>query len=632
MPLRLIVFLACFLIAVSTVPCAHAQPANLPPQTLALDDLSSFRDPPANWALADSVWADPEREHHLEMTSGTGVLVNQPIESASGHLLSEWEHGDLEIEMDVLMPRNSNSGIYLQGRYEIQLLDSWGVQTPTYGDMGGIYQRWRPNRPEGERGMDGRAPRVNVAKAPGLWQHLNIDFRAPRFDADGKKVENARFEKVVLNGVTIQRNIELRGPTRAAAFENEAPAGPLLIQGDHGPVAIKNVQYKRYQPGAVELTDLNYQRYDASLDEGLHQLDTVAVAERGSADRLSQEIIGRDNDFAAVFDGMLVVPRSGRYAFEFALNWMTGDPHFANRVVGGGRLHIDDEIVLTLAGANRSATGTIELQEGRHAFRLAYFKNRPWATPRVTLFVEGPQLRRRELTAGARPERLSNPILVDPDGEPVVLRSFFQHGAEKKTHAVSVGGLRNLHYAYDLAQGSLLRVWKGAFVQANPMWEGRGIEQRVLPLGSGPVFSGAPTLAVLPTSTAAWPDSMQQDVDFEYQGYRLDAQGRPTFRYRFEGLSVEDQLRADSTGGRLVRTMRLSGQPASDQVFVRLIRADTLRAAGERRFVAGDRQYYVDVMGDAGDVRLRRNEGAQELLVPVLADGLPLEICYAITW
>lgn len=629
---RLIFFLACLLAAVSMVSYTHAQPVMLPPQALALDDLSSFQAEPANWSLADSVWADPAREHHLEATSGTGVLVNQPTESTGDHLLTAWTHGDLDIEMEVLMPRGSNSGIYLQGRYEVQLLDSWGKQVPTFADMGGMYQRWRPDQPDGERGIDGRAPRVNVAKAPGLWQHLSIDFRAPRFNADGEKVENARFEQVVLNGVVIHRNIEVRGPTRAAAFEDEAPTGPLMIQGDHGPVAIKNVQYKRYQPGAVQLTDLTFQRYDATLDEGLHQLDTVAVAERGPADRLSQEVIGRDNEFAAIFDGTLEVPRAGRYAFELVLPWMTGDPHFSGRVLGGGQLRVDDETVLTLVGANRSTTGAIELQEGRHAFRLTYFKNRPGAAPRVALFTEGPQLRRQELTAGERPGRMSNPILVEPKSEPVVLRSFLQHGATKKTHAVTVGDPRNVHYAYDLAQGSLLRAWKGPFAQANPMWEGRGIEQRVLPQGSGPVFPGAPSFAVLPTSTTAWPDSVQQNVDFKYLGYRLDGQGQPTFMYRFEGLSVADQLRADSTGGRLVRTMRLSGQPASDRVFVRLIRADTLRASGEQRFVAGDRQYYVDITGGAENIQLRRSGGAHELLVPVLGDGLPIDIRYAITW
>lgn len=625
--------LLCFWIVLPSASIVHAQSTGLPAETLALGDLTSFRDPPANWTIADSVWADPDQQHHLEAVPGTGVVVNRPDASANGHLVTNWTHGDLEIEMDVLMPKGSNSGLYLQGRYEVQLLDSWGVQAPTYGDMGGIYQRWRPNWPEGERGIGGRAPRVNAAKAPGLWQHLKIDFRAPRFNANGEKVENARFEEVVLNGVVIHRNIELPGPTRGAAFDGEAPDGPLLIQGDHGPVAIKDVHYKRYEPGDIQLSNLTYERYDAQLGEGLHQLDTVAVVARGSADRLTHDVIGRENDVAAVFEGTLHVPRSGRYGFELALSWITDDPHFEGRVIGGGRLDVRGETVFTHPGVRRAASGTIDLEEGNHPFRLVYFKNRPWSAPEITLFAEGPQLRRRTLTAGDAPGALSDPILVEPEGAPTVLRSFLQHGGEKKTHAVTVGDPRKVHYAYDLAQGSLLGAWKGPFVQANPMWEGRGIEQRAVPQGSGPLFSGAPSVAILSNRTAAWPDSVQSALDHEYRGYRLDEQGRPTFRYRMGGLTVHDRIRADSTGGRLVRTIRLSGATPSAPLYVRLLRADTLQATGGGRFIVGDREYYVELLNASREhVQIRRSVGARELLVPVSTEGLPTEIRYAIIW
>ena len=64
---------------------------------------------------------------------------------------------------------------------------------------------------------------------------------APRFDEEGKKIENGRFVKVVHNGKVIHENVEVTGPTRAAAFENEAAKGPLMLQGDHGPVAFRNI-------------------------------------------------------------------------------------------------------------------------------------------------------------------------------------------------------------------------------------------------------------------------------------------------------------------------------------------------------------------------------------------------------
>jgi hypothetical protein len=212
---------------------------------LPLETLEAFRPTGENWQVAGHVVADRRHVHDLTAAAGTGVLVNLPTARAQSNLFSDWEHGDLRLEMDVMVPRGSNSGIYLQGRYEIQILDSWDVESPDYGDMGGIYQRWDASRPEGNRGYRGKPPRENVARAPGLWQHLTIEFQAPRFDADGKKVKNAVFREVTLNGVTIHENVEVTGPTRGAAFEGEVPRGRIMIQGDHGPVAFRNIRYQR---------------------------------------------------------------------------------------------------------------------------------------------------------------------------------------------------------------------------------------------------------------------------------------------------------------------------------------------------------------------------------------------------
>ncbi|NOY57975.1 MAG: DUF1080 domain-containing protein [Calditrichaeota bacterium] len=72
----------------------------------------------------------------------------------------------------------------------------------------------------------------------------DIFFRAPRFDKNGRKTANAKFIKVVQNGQIIQENVEVSGPTRSAAFLDEQPLGPLMLQGDHGPVAYRNVRIR----------------------------------------------------------------------------------------------------------------------------------------------------------------------------------------------------------------------------------------------------------------------------------------------------------------------------------------------------------------------------------------------------
>jgi hypothetical protein len=69
-------------------------------------------------------------------------------------------------------------------------------------------------------------------------------FRAPHFDAAGKKTANALFVKVVQNGVVIHENVQVTGPTRAASFQDEKPLGPLMLQGDHGPVAYRNIRIR----------------------------------------------------------------------------------------------------------------------------------------------------------------------------------------------------------------------------------------------------------------------------------------------------------------------------------------------------------------------------------------------------
>ena len=202
---------------------------------LGKGDLSNVRPPHGDWQTVGDVKLDPANPAQFVPVPGKGTIVNGAGKTVD--ILSTAEYADMRLEVDFIVPKGSNSGIYFMGRYEVQILDSYGVATPKFSDCGGIYERWADNR-----GFEGHAPRVNASKPPGTWQHFDIVFRAPRFDASGHKVENARFKKVVLNGVTVQENVEVTGPTRAAHFEDEQVGGPLMAQGDHGPVAFRNIR------------------------------------------------------------------------------------------------------------------------------------------------------------------------------------------------------------------------------------------------------------------------------------------------------------------------------------------------------------------------------------------------------
>jgi hypothetical protein len=165
-----------------------------------------------------------------------GRILNGP-QNRTVNLVSDRKFGDTEVWVEFMLAKGSNSGVYLQGLYEVQVFDSYGTPEPvTSSDGGGIYHRWIDNR-----GVGGSAPRVNASRPPGEWQSYHIWFRAPRFDSAGRKVENARFLRVVYNGTLVQENVPVEGPTRAAMEIPEAPENPLMLQGDHGPVAYRNI-------------------------------------------------------------------------------------------------------------------------------------------------------------------------------------------------------------------------------------------------------------------------------------------------------------------------------------------------------------------------------------------------------
>jgi hypothetical protein len=200
-------------------------------------DMSAWRGKTGDWVIVGRAKMSTDDPKLIATSPGRGVAVNGPT-GRTVNIQSKAEHGDVEAHVEFMVPKGSNSGVYFQSRYEVQVLDSWGVKDVKYGDCGGIYQRYDE---KAGRGYEGNPPRVNASRAPGEWQSFDVIFRAPRFDASGKKVANAKFVKVSHNGVVIHENVEVTGPTRAAVFEDEKPAGPLMLQGDHGPVAYRNL-------------------------------------------------------------------------------------------------------------------------------------------------------------------------------------------------------------------------------------------------------------------------------------------------------------------------------------------------------------------------------------------------------
>src|SRR5207244_3019515 len=141
------------------------------------------------------------------------------------YTVEKW--GDCTVAVEFMVPKGSNSGVYLMGEYEVQILDSYGRPKVGPGDLGGLYTT--------------AAPKVNASKKPGEWQKFVIDFQAPKFEGD-KKAANAKFIKVTLNDQLIHENVEAPKPTGGQLSNTETPTGPLMLQGDHGPVAYRNLK------------------------------------------------------------------------------------------------------------------------------------------------------------------------------------------------------------------------------------------------------------------------------------------------------------------------------------------------------------------------------------------------------
>jgi hypothetical protein len=193
-------------------------------------------EPTAGWSEVGNVRLDPQDPGRLASEPGTGVVVSQ----GGGQFLATKEcFGDVAVHVEFMIPRQSNSGLYFLGSHEVQILDSFGVAKSDYpgNECGGIYPEWI-----NDANVRGHSPLVNASKPAGEWQTYDVIYRAPRFDAAGKKTRNARFEKVLLNGKLVQKDVEVLGPTRLG--QPEQATGPLRLQGDHGPVAYRNVRIR----------------------------------------------------------------------------------------------------------------------------------------------------------------------------------------------------------------------------------------------------------------------------------------------------------------------------------------------------------------------------------------------------
>lgn len=175
-----------------------------------------------------------EKGDKVKWTIENGVLT---VKGGSGDIRTKQKFGDCQLHIEWRTPSEvkgegqgrGNSGIFLMGRYELQILDSYNNKTYANGQAGSIYKQY--------------IPLVNASRPPGEWQVYDVIFTAPRFSEKGTLSTPARIT-VLHNGVVIQNNVTIWGGTEyigLPSYEKHNDKEPITLQ-DHGnPTSFRNI-------------------------------------------------------------------------------------------------------------------------------------------------------------------------------------------------------------------------------------------------------------------------------------------------------------------------------------------------------------------------------------------------------
>ncbi|MDE2125872.1 MAG: DUF1080 domain-containing protein [Armatimonadetes bacterium] len=162
------------------------------------------------------------------------TVSNGAMIAANGNIVTRLKLTDFQLHLEWKEPympnahgqERGNSGIGLDERYEIQVLDSYGIASPGSGDCGSVYGQ--------------SAPLINACKPPRVWQSYDIIFRAPRWDANGKKTQDARVT-VFQNGMIVQNNTRIQGTTGIGRGSEGNSPGGIILQYHGNPMSFRNI-------------------------------------------------------------------------------------------------------------------------------------------------------------------------------------------------------------------------------------------------------------------------------------------------------------------------------------------------------------------------------------------------------
>lgn len=316
-------FLSLFTLSGCLLAVGHAEEEKI--DLLSGTGLAYFQ-PSSDWHRVERAVNVPDRPELTTKGTKGPVLVNSLRKDISiPYLITRETFADVRVELEFMIPQGSNAGVYMMGRYEVQILDSFGKEKVGSGDLGGIYASWDKTKPKDQQWWGGTRPLANAAKAPGSWQRMEIVFRAPRFDAQGNKIADARFDRVTINGKLVQEDAICSDPTASHPLRGEVATGPIAIQGDHGPIAIRKFTVTPLDSpatAAIREIDAYWREVERSVREGDFEAYSATIAPEaviiaGSKQisyPLRQALIRWEKDFENTRSGEL----KGEVSFRFA--------------------------------------------------------------------------------------------------------------------------------------------------------------------------------------------------------------------------------------------------------------------------------------------------------------------------
>ncbi len=290
------------------------------------------------------------------------------------------------------------------------------------------------------------------------------------------------------------------------------------------------------------------------------------------------------DQFAVRYQSDITIPEDGLYDFTLAYT-------------GGALLSIDGTTLIDEQrpdGWWRSNSAQMKLAKGSYPIAITYYKNAEWMPPRLALMAKTATTYTAHLHDIASYPPELNPISsipVDAQAEVRMLRAFMDFEGDKTkrlTHTIGVGEPSGLNYVYDMGSGSIAAVWRGAFLDATPMWHNRG-DGSFKPRGAAIFLNHGQRL------------SQNSDEAYKSLGYKLDTEsGRPSFHYRVGSLEITDKIYPGPSGNELNHEIRFEGQSQGKQYVI--AESTAIRQLPDGSYAVGDLNYYIKINNGAVSV------------------------------